>query len=84
VAAGVRRFVLESPPIDVRCSQVHPDSALPSRPVERRRELAAATLPLDAECALEHAALVLANVDEAAHSHVTSVLAQHLPPDKST
>jgi hypothetical protein len=48
---------------------------------ERRRNLAHAQLPLDAEVALEHAALFLSKAGEQeAHHHVTQVLAAHMPP----
>jgi hypothetical protein len=47
--------------------------------VERRFSMRHAPLPLDAECALEHAALVLSKTDPIAHAHITQVLANHLP-----
>lgn len=64
---------------DRACSQVHPDSALPSVPVERRRDLATAKLPLDVECALEHVAIVM----NQAHQRLTDVLRKHLPSEDS-
>lgn len=48
-------------------------------PIERRRDLAHAKLPLDAEVALELAALKLFEVDSEAHAQVRAVLARHLP-----
>lgn len=54
----------------------------PSPGVERRRDLQGAKLPLDVECALEHAALALNKAGEQdAHAHVTDVVRQHLPAD---
>lgn len=47
--------------------------------LERRSSLKHAPLPLDAECALEHAALVMSKVDPAAHARITRVIADHLP-----
>jgi hypothetical protein len=50
-------------------------------PIERRRDLAHAKLPLDAEVALEHAALALSRSGQPqAHQQVIQVLAAHLPP----
>lgn len=58
------------------------DGAAPESGVERRRELVSAPLPLDAECALERAALELSQAGKAeAHAQVVGVLAQHLPKD---
>jgi hypothetical protein len=49
--------------------------------IERRRDLAHAKLPLDAEVALEHAALALSRSGQPqAHQQVIQVLAAHLPP----
>jgi hypothetical protein len=46
-------------------------------PVERRRDLANAKLPLDVECALEHVAIVM----NQAHQRLTDVLRKHLPSE---
>jgi hypothetical protein len=53
----------------------------PAQPaVERRRDLAHAKLPLDAEVALEHAAIALDRAgQQQAHQQVIQVLAAHLP-----
>jgi hypothetical protein len=49
--------------------------------IERRRDLAHAKLPLDAEVALEHAAIALDKAgNQEAHAQVIDVLAAHLPP----
>jgi hypothetical protein len=47
--------------------------------VERRRDLKQQPLPIDVECALEHAALVMSKVDPEAHDRITRVIAGHLP-----
>lgn len=59
-------------------SQVHPDSALPSIPTERRRALAQAPLPLDVQGAVEHAAVALSMASQA-HARLTEVIRGHLP-----
>lgn len=54
----------------------HASNAGEDTAVERRRDLATAQLPLDVECALEHAAVALDQVRQ----RVVAVIQQHMPP----
>jgi hypothetical protein len=81
IPAAVLELIAEVERLRAAVAAQDDPSTAPAPPIERRRDLAHAKLPLDAEVALEHAAIALDKAgQQQAHQQVIQVLAAHLPP----